>query len=253
MDYLREKVVVISGASAGIGAACVKTLLTAGMIVVGLARRHEYILNMKKELSPELSKHLFAIRCDVTQERQVSKAFDWTNDKLGGCDILINNAGIIATAQLSQKNNTQQIRDTIETNIMGAVFCIREAFHSMRLLKNGNGHIVIVNSVAGHQVPNLGPDLPSLNIYPATKFALKAMNEIYRQEFQRNKTQVRVTTVSPGVVDTDILPIEIQNIVKPVMPMLEAADVADAILWALSRPANVQIHNIIIKPMGEKF
>jgi len=75
---------------------------------------------------------------------------------------------------------------------MGTVYCVREAFHSMRN-RGSEGHVVIVNSVAGYQVPNLGPQLPSLNIYPATKFALRAMNEIYRQEFQRHKTPVRVS------------------------------------------------------------
>lgn len=193
MKRWHNKVAVVSGASAGIGAACCKALIASGLKVVGLARRQERILQLKEELPKALCNNLHAIRCDVTQEEQVVKAFEWTQNNLGGCDVLINNAGIIATTQLSQRNNTKEIRQTVDTNLMGTVFCTREAFHTMCSEKNGNGHIVIVNSVAGHQVPNLGPDLPSLNIYPATKFALKAMNEIYRQEFQRRNTQVRIT------------------------------------------------------------
>ncbi|XP_065361066.1 farnesol dehydrogenase [Calliphora vicina] len=253
MERWSNKVAVISGASAGIGAACCKALVTSGMLVVGLARRQELILKLKDELPEKFRKNLHAIRCDITQEDQVAQAFDWTQKQLGGCDVLINNAGIIATTQLSQRNNTKEIRQTIDTNLLGTVFCTREAFHSMCSQKNGNGHIVIVNSVAGHQVPNLGPALPSLNVYPATKFALKAMNEIYRQEFQRHKTQVRVTTISPGIVDTDILPTDILTVVKASLPMLKSADVADAVVWALGTPPNVQVHNITIKPMGEQF
>lgn len=193
MERWCNKVAVVTGASAGIGAACCKALVQSGMIVVGLARRQELILKLKDDLPAKLRNNLHAKRCDITQEEQVTEVFDWTEKQLGGCDVLINNAGIIATTQLSQRNNTKEIRQTIDTNLLGTVFCTREAFHSMRAFKDGNGHIIIVNSVAGHQVPNLGPDLPSLNIYPATKFALKAMNEIYRQEFQRHKTQVRMT------------------------------------------------------------
>ncbi|XP_073844032.1 farnesol dehydrogenase-like isoform X2 [Musca autumnalis] len=253
MERWCNKVAVVSGASAGIGAACCKALATAGMVVVGLARRHERIEKLKMELPLAIQKNLHARHCDVTKEEDVSKTFEWIQSELGGCDVLVNNAGIIATALLSDRNNTQQIRDTIDTNLMGTVFCTREAFHSMRTQKQGKGHIIIVNSVAGMQVPNLGPDLPSLNVYPATKFALRAMTEIYRQEFQRRQTQVRITTISPGIVNTDILPTEIQTVVKQFMPMLKSEEVADAILWALETPPNVQVHNITIKPMGEKF
>ncbi|XP_075164014.1 farnesol dehydrogenase [Haematobia irritans] len=253
MERWTNKVAVVSGASGGIGAACCKALACAGMIVVGLARRKERIAKIKDDLPIELQKNLHPVYCDVTKEDDVNKAFDWTEKEFGGCDVLVNNAGIIATALLSDRNNTKPIRDTIDTNLLGTVFCTREAFHSMSTQKNGNGHIIIVNSVAGLQVPNLGPDLPSLNIYPATKFALRAMNEIYRQEFQRRKTQVRMTTISPGVVNTDILPTEIQTVVKQFMPMLKPEEVADAVLWTLETPPNVQVHNITIKPMGEKF
>lgn len=193
MERWANKVAVVSGASAGIGAACCKALVQSGMIVVGLARRRELISKLKEELPANLRENLHAKHCDITKEEQVSEVFEWTQKQLGGCDVLINNAGIIATTELTQRNNSKEIRQTLDTNLLGTVFCTREAFYMMRTHKQGNGHIVIVNSVAGHQVPNLGPELPSLNIYPATKFALKAMNETYRQEFQRHKTQIRMT------------------------------------------------------------
>ncbi|XP_016965141.3 farnesol dehydrogenase [Drosophila biarmipes] len=252
MERWCNKVAVVSGASAGIGAACTRALIGAGMVVVGLARRQERVEQLRSQLSPEQQSRLHPIRCDITQEDQVLKAFDWTGRNLGGVDVLVSNAGIIGTGELSERKDGAAMRSTVETNIMGTVYCVREAFHSMRK-RESEGHVVIVNSVAGYQVPNLGPQLPSLNIYPATKFALRAMNEIYRQEFQRHKTAVRVSTVSPGMVDTDILPDQIQDVVKQHMPMLRSDDVADAVLWVIGTPPNVQVQNITIKPQGEKF
>ncbi|XP_018801191.1 PREDICTED: farnesol dehydrogenase [Bactrocera latifrons] len=253
MERWQGKVAMVTGASSGIGAACAKALVCAGFVVVGLARRQERIAQLQQELPTRFRSNLHAYKCDLTKEQNVSDAFRWTQQKLGaGVDVLVNNAGIIATTELSARQNTNEIRNTIDTNLLGTVFCTREAFNSMRE-RDVEGHIVIMNSVAGLQVPNLGPNLPSLNIYPATKFALRAMNEIYRQEFQRHKTRVRITTISPGIVDTDILPTSIRNVVKDMLPSLSSEDVADAVLWAISTPPNVQVHNITIKPMGEKF
>ncbi|EDW86439.1 farnesol dehydrogenase [Drosophila tropicalis] len=253
MERWRNKVAVVSGASSGIGAACARALVGAGLVVVGLARRQELVEQLRSELpKDEQRQRMHAVRCDITQESQVLEAFDWAKRQLGGCDILVSNAGIIATAELSGQNNTEPMQRTLQTNIMGSMYCIREAFQSMRQ-RSAEGHVVIVNSVAGHQVPNLGPQLPSLNIYPASKFALRAMNEIYRQEFQRHKTRVRVSTISPGIVDTDILPEQIQGVIKQHMPMLRSEDIADAVLWTIGTPSNVQVHNITIKPQGEKF
>lgn len=267
MERWRNKVAVVSGASAGIGAACTRALLQAGLIVVGLARRQERIEQFRDTLPREQQQRLHAKHCDMTQESQVQQAIAWTQRHLGGLHVLVSNAGIIAEAELSGAGNTEAMRRTIDTNIMGAVYGIREAFQLMRQQgerdAQSEAHVVIVNSVAGQQVPNLGPQLPSLNIYPASKFALRAMQEIYRQEFQRHKTRVRVSvsrddddncccslnplpsllpqTISPGMVDTDILPQQLQGVVKQHMPMLRAQDVADAVLWTIGTPPNVQV------------
>ncbi|XP_034656404.1 LOW QUALITY PROTEIN: farnesol dehydrogenase-like [Drosophila subobscura] len=252
MERWRNKVAVVTGASAGIGAACVRALVGAGLVVIGLARRQERVTQLRAGLPEEEQGRLHGMRCDVTHEEDVLAAFDWAHRQLGGVDVLVSNAGIIASGELSGQSNTAAMRDTVETNVMGSVYCIREAFQSMRQ-RGAEGHVVIVNSVAGQHVPNLGPQLPSLNIYPASKFALRAMNEIYRQEFLRNKTRVRVSTISPGIVDTDILPQQIQAFIRQYMPMLQSDDVADAVLWTIGTPPNVQVHNITIKAQGEKF
>ncbi|KAH8399871.1 hypothetical protein KR215_003677 [Drosophila sulfurigaster] len=276
MERWRNKVAIVSGASSGIGAACARSLVLAGLQVVGLARRQQRVELLRDELqTAEQRQRLHALRCDIRQETEVVEAFRWARDQLGGVHVLVSNAGVMATTELSGAANTSAIRETIETNIMGGVYCVREAFQTMKQqrvegLPEGEqgegvgaagelgcgmqeGHVIIINSVAGQQVPNLGPQLPSLNIYPATKFALRAMQEIYRQEFQRHKTRVRVSTISPGIVDTDILPAQLQGVIKEHMPMLSSMDVADAMLWILSTPPNVQVQNITIKPQGEKF
>lgn len=210
MERWRNKVAVVSGASAGIGAACTRALLQAGLVVVGLARRQERIEQFRDTLPREQQQRLHAKHCDMTQESQVQQAIAWTQRQLGGLHVLVSNAGIIAEAELSGAGNTEAMRRTIDTNIMGAVYGIREAFQVMRqqgeLDAQSEGHVLIVNSVAGQQVPNLGPQLPSLNIYPASKFALRAMQEIYRQEFQRHKTRVRVS-VSLGDEDPECFPL----------------------------------------------
>lgn len=192
MERWRNKVAVVSGASSGIGAACARALVGAGMVVVGLARRQDRVEQLRQELSAEKQSRVHAIRCDVSRNEQVTKAFEWIKEHLGAVDVLISNAGTMATGELSGQADAGAMLSTMETNVMGGVYCIREAFQSMRE-RGAEGHVVIMNSVAGQQVPNLGPQLPSLNIYPASKFALTAMNEIYRQEFQRHKTNVKIT------------------------------------------------------------
>lgn len=192
MERWKNKVAVVTGASSGIGAACAINLVKNGMIVVGLARRKEKVFCLKDKLSNNLRTNLYAIKCDVTVEYDVEKSFSWIKENLGGADVLVQSAGVIEHTELLKNGNTKQIKNTLDTNILGTVFCVREAVNSM-MERNVEGQIIIVNSVAGHAVPNLGPSLPSLNIYPATKFALTAMVETYRQELQRKTLKIRIS------------------------------------------------------------
>lgn len=192
MERWLDKVAVVTGASSGIGAACVRDLLDKSFRVCALARRKAKLNEIGSSLSTEQSKQYFALECDVTNEDSIKKAFKWIEDHLGGTDLLINNAGVIKYTDLVKENNTADLQSIINTNLLGVALCTREAFHSMRK-RQFPGHIILINSIAGHTVPNFGPDLPSFNIYPSSKFGVTAMTEIYRQEFLKYGTKVKVT------------------------------------------------------------
>ncbi|XP_013109365.1 farnesol dehydrogenase [Stomoxys calcitrans] len=251
MERWHNKLAIVTGASGGIGAACARTLVAAGLRVVGLARREAKLKELQESL-PEKQKSLFIPKkCDVSKEDEIMSTFEWTERELGGADVLLNNAGITRETELVAPGNTEKIRQVIDTNVMGVLWCTREAFQRMH--KRGNeAHILIINSIAGQQVLNFIDVLPSFNIYPATKFAITAMTETYRQEFQLYKSKVRITGICPGAVNTNIFPEEIHFYVKD-MPRLEPENIAHAVIFALRSPPNVQVHEITLKPMGEMF
>ncbi|XP_075155907.1 farnesol dehydrogenase-like [Haematobia irritans] len=252
MEKWHCKIAVVTGASSGIGAACCKALIDNGMIVVGLARRPERIDEMRN-LWPndeEKQKRLHSRKCDVRQESDIIEAFDYIAKEYGPVAVLINNAGIVRATELVRENNTEDLRAILETNVMGMALCTREAFKTMSKNPAGLGHVINMNSVAGHKVLHF--EGMSTNMYPVSKFAVTAMTEVYRNEFLTHKTKLRVTSISPGVVRTEIFtPEDIKNMAD--FEFLEASDIADAVIYCLQTPPHVQIHELTIKPVGEKF
>ncbi|EJY57754.1 AAEL017320-PA [Aedes aegypti] len=245
MDRWVGKVAVVTGSSSGIGAAIAKDLAKAGMVVVGLARRVERVEALKDDL-PESAKNLLhAVKCDVSKEEDILKTFKWVEEKFGGVDVLINNAGIVRQTDLLDADNTQMLREVVDTNVMGLVLCSREAYQSMKK-RSVDGHIVHINSIAGHRVVNF----PKLNIYCASKHAVTAITETMRNELRTAGTKIKVTSISPGGVRTEILP---TDIVTSDMPLLESEDISEAVLYVLGTPPRVQVHELMIKPVGEIF
>ncbi|XP_053953833.1 farnesol dehydrogenase-like [Anastrepha ludens] len=245
MERWHNRVAVVTGASSGIGAATVKDLLKANLMVVGLARRLERMEAYKAELPADQQKRFYPFTCDVSSQESVDKAFDWIIEKLGGVDILVNNAGIFKKGQAVTLDPVQ-IQQMVQTNVMGVVYCTQRAFKSMKE-RNYDGHVVIVNSVLGHAIPakpNSGA--PVMNVYPPTKYAITAITEVYRQEFRGLKTKIKITSVSPGLTDTEIVP---ENIKTGELPILKTEDVSSCILFTLSTPPHMQIHEITVKPL----
>ncbi|XP_062559160.1 farnesol dehydrogenase-like [Armigeres subalbatus] len=242
MERWTGKVAVVTGASSGIGAAATKKLVQAGMVVVGLARRVERTEALKDDLDESLRNRLHAVKCDVSKEDDIIKAFQWIEETLGGVDVLVNNAGIYRNTKLVKADNSAAVREVIDTNVLGVIFCTREAFQSMKK-RSVDGHIVHINSLAGHK-----SSMPHMNVYCASKFAVTALTETLRQEFRTEGTRIKVTSISPGMVKTEIIPASLIA-----AAILQPEDIADAILYVLGTPPHVQVHELMIKPVGETF
>lgn len=192
MERWSGKVAVVTGASSGIGAQIAIDLANAGVKVVGLARRAEKIDELKLQVKPEYRKNFHAHKCDVGSEDSVKSAFAWIEQNLGVIHILINNAGCQRITNIVDDNNTQLLKDVLDTNLWGVIYATREAFQSMKRHNVNDGHIVTINSIAGHSIPYM-QGLPSLNMYPVSKYAVTALTEVLRREFRDLQTNVKIT------------------------------------------------------------
>ncbi|KAM7347470.1 uncharacterized protein ACRADG_007036 [Cochliomyia hominivorax] len=248
MERWHNKIAVVTGASSGIGAAIVKDLLANGLQVVGLARRVERVEALKQQLPKELQSKLTAIECDVSNFKSVNEAFDEIISLFGAIDILVNNAGCMSKGKLST-GNVEEIEKVLQTNVMGVVYCTQRAFQSMKK-HNFNGHVILLNSISGHRVRCLPNYVPDNNIYAPSKFAITAITEIYRQEFKGLGTKIKITSISPGATETEIIP---ESMKHTVAAILKPEDISQGIIYVLSTPAHVQIHEMTIKPVGEMF
>ncbi|KAJ3616892.1 hypothetical protein MTP99_009117 [Tenebrio molitor] len=187
----------------------------------------------------------------MTKEDDILKGFKWVSEKLGPVHVLVNNAGIAQPTNLID-GETEKWKKTLDTNVLGLCIATREAIKVMKANKI-DGHIIHINSVAGHKVPNF----PGLNIYPASKHAVTALTETLRQEFNNLGLKIKITSISPGAVTTEIA--ETNNVVfddnmKELikkMPFLKSEDIADSVLYVLSTAPHVQVHELMIKPIGE--
>ncbi|KAG5670244.1 hypothetical protein PVAND_000521 [Polypedilum vanderplanki] len=251
------RVAVVTGASAGIGAATAIELAKNGLITIGLARRVEKIEELRSQLTSEQQKNFHAMKCDVSVEAEIIRTFAEIERKFGGVDVLINNAGVIPQTSLTDLNNSSEMQRIINTNVFGVINCTREFVKSIRE-RNAEGHVIHINSIAGHFMP-FQKDSPSMGIYSASKYAVTALAEQHRQEFIKEKLNIKVTSLSPGAVLTEIMhtvsifPKEVMEEMIKNTPFLESKDIADAIIYLLSTPQNVLITELTIRPMNETF
>ncbi|XP_076647174.1 farnesol dehydrogenase-like [Halictus rubicundus] len=237
MDRWAGKVAVVTGASAGIGAAISEDLVKNSVKVVGLARRKEKL----QELSDALDKDkFFPFVCDLTNEDDIVKAFKWVQEKFGGADILINSAGVSYLLPIIE-SKLDDYRKVLDTNVIAPAICARE-FVSSAKKRNIAAHIINISGMAGHNAEIIS--MP-IGMYAASKYALTALAVELRHEL--SATDIKVTNISPGAVGTDMLKnlITDPNIYEKI-PTLKDHDVSDAVMYALGTPPNVEIHDLII-------
>jgi len=239
-------VAIVTGASAGIGAEIVQSLVCAGLEVVGLARRVEKIREIAAKLEGQKGR-LYAFECDVSKEDDILKAFQWAENNLGGVDILINNAGVLVIEPIID-GTTETFRNILDVNVLAFAICAREAVKSMR--KRGKaGHIVVINSLFGH---NAEIAAYPVSLYSASKYAVTAMVASLQSELAAAKLNIKVTSVSPGVVDTDMAErVGYSRAILESPISMKAKDVSDAVIYALGTPLNVQVRELTIAPMGK--
>ncbi|XP_044260391.1 farnesol dehydrogenase-like isoform X2 [Tribolium madens] len=249
MERWEGKIAIVTGASTGIGAATSKILVQKGLKVVGLARRVDLIEELTLSLT-DAPGELYAVKCDLTKEEEILEAFKWVKDNLGPVHILVNNAGFIRPTNLLE-GSTEDWRLTFDVNVMAMCICTREAVKVMRE-NNIAGHVINMNSVVG-RYPVCLPT-PTLNVYPASKYAVTALTENMRQEMRYFNTGIKVTSISPGIVISEFQEGFCKDGTKEAMrngPVLYPEDVADAIIYTLSTPPHVQVHDIFMHPLGE--
>jgi NADP-dependent 3-hydroxy acid dehydrogenase YdfG len=236
------KVVVITGASSGLGEAAARLLSEQGATVVLGARRFDRIQSLASELSNSGGKAL-AVATDVTDVDQVKALVDAAVQAYGRIDVMINNAGLMPHSPLERLKVDEWDR-MVDVNLKGVLYGIAAALPYMREQKAG--HIINVSSVAGHKVSQAGA------VYAATKHAVRALSEGLRQEVK--PYNIRTTVISPGAVATE-LPDSIteQDISENMHGFYEkyaipADSFARAVVFAMSQPDDVDVNEILFRP-----
>ncbi len=246
-DSLKDKVAIITGASSGIGEATARRLAESGARVVLAARRVERLEALAADIEHHQGTALVA-PTDVTDERSVQRLARTALDAFGRIDILINNAGIMPLSPIS-KLRVEEWDRMIDVNIKGVLYCVAATLPTM--LEQGSGHIINVSSVAGRR------PFPSGTVYSATKFAVRAISQGLRLELSPIKG-IRVTDIEPGVVATElthhITDNETANRFQEMWAEktpLESIDIAETILFVLSRPDHVNVNEILVRPTDQ--
>ena len=246
-DSLKDKVAIITGASSGIGEATAHRLAESGARVVLAARRVERLEALAADIERREGTALVA-PTDVTDERSVQRLARTALDAFGRIDILINNAGIMPLSPIS-KLRVEEWDRMIDVNIKGVLYCVAATLPTM--LEQGSGHIINVSSVAGRR------PFPSGTVYSATKFAVRAISQGLRLELSPING-IRVTDIEPGVVATElthhITDNETANRFQEMWAEktpLESIDIAETILFVLSRPDHVNVNEILVRPTDQ--
>ncbi|XP_054269808.1 farnesol dehydrogenase-like [Macrosteles quadrilineatus] len=245
MERFAGRVAVVTGARAGIGEAISRALVSYGILVVGLARNEDKLKELEKELSGAKGK-FYGIKTDLRSEEEIVKAFKWTEKHVGGVDILINNAGVSTRTRVLD-GNMEIWRNMFDVNVFAVGICTREAVRSMKTRGVTDGNIINVNSVTGHEVSTL----MSQSVYSATKHVLTILTEAMRRELVEGNSTIRVSSVSPGRVMTEM--IAPGGVIRATDrgPTLDCPSVADAVMYVLATPSHVQISEMIVRPVGD--
>lgn len=238
-------VAVITGASSGIGTAIAARMAADGYDLALGARRHQRLQELAALLEQQHGVKVYTQAVDLRQESQILDWFAAIAAQFNRLDVLVNNAGLGYRETLTQ-GDTERWRETLDVNVLALCICTREAVKLMRQLNQDRGHVVHISSMSGHRVPSSG-------MYSASKFAVRALTEGLRQELRADKSSIRISSISPGFVETEFAEKytgsqEQAAQVYEQFPVLQASDIAGGVAYILAQPSHVQVHDLLLRP-----
>ncbi len=244
MRNLKNKIVFITGASSGFGRATAIAFAKKGAKLIIAARRTAKLNEFSAELKKTYKAEVLPITLDVRNKNHVFGAINNLSKKWANIDILVNNAGLSRGLDKLHEGKMQDWDEMIDTNVKGLLYVSRAVIPVM--VKNNSGDIVNIGSIAGHEV------YPKGNVYCASKHAVDAITKGMRVDLV--DTDIRVTTIDPGLAETEFSIVRFRgnlnkakNVYIGIEP-LKPEDVADAVIYAVSRPLNVVVAEMILLP-----
>lgn len=244
---MRQKTILITGASSGIGAACARLLAQDGARVILSARRTEKLQTLASELQTQYGIEVLPLTLDVCDAQAVQTAIDGLPAEWQAIDVLINNAGLSRGMDKQYEAPLQDWEEMIDTNVKGLLYMSRAVVPGM--VARGQGHVVNVGSIAGRQT------YPGGSVYCATKAAVKALSEGLKLDLLG--TPVRVTNIEPGFVETEFSDVRFhgdteraKQVYKGMVP-LTGEDIADSIVFAITRPPHINISEMFLMPTDQ--
>ena len=238
MSNLTGKIAVVTGASSGIGRAIAEALLERGARVFGLCRKIGRI--------PEAA---IPVSCDLRNPHRIAHAFEILQQATPTVDILVNNAGVAYLSSLLE-GAVEEWDEMWEVNVRAVALCTR---HAVKMMPPDGGRIVNVSSLSGHRVP------PTGGFYAPTKFAVKGLTESLRNELKAANLPHQIGSVSPGFVDTPLVNDyfrgreEELSALRESTRMLEAPDIARAVLHILEAAPHVEIGDVLLRSVDQRI
>ncbi len=246
-NSLRHKIVFITGASSGIGEACAIECAAMGAKLILSARRIDRLEGLAKKLQDDYATEVLVLALDVRKRHLVQESIDTLPEGWQAIDILINNAGLALGLDSLEAMNETHCEDLIDTNIKGVLYLTQMVLPSMR--KRKAGHIVNIGSISSHETYAGGI------LYCATKHAVRAMTLGLRKDLLGEG--IRVSLVSPGMVETEFSEVRFagdqkraEAVYKDMVP-LNAKDIAETIVFCLTRPKHVNVSEVLVLPTDQ--
>lgn len=234
MSELKDKVAIVTGASSGIGASIAEILSQHGVKVVLTGRNEARLSDVAKQLQENSQSEIDTHIVDITQKDEVAKLVKETENKFGHVDILVNSAGLMLSSAITD-GDVEAWENMIDVNVKGTLYGINAVLPMF--LNQSTGHIINIASISGFEVTKQS------TLYSASKAAVHTITQGLEKELA--KTGVRVTSISPGMVDTPLS----SNTDWGSRKKLDPQDIAEAVIYALQQPSHVNINEVTVRPV----